>query len=143
MNDDLDFLFKLENDTSIWSVSNTKKAYTKKQISNYIKNSSQDISIAKQFRLVIDLKGKQIGCIDLYDYEMEQKKAGIGIVITKENRNKGFAKQALLLLIDYAWNYLNMKELYAYILPDNKASLNLFLNTGFVKQENTKFILKK
>ena len=123
---DLDFLFSLENDKSLWSVSGTTEPFSLTQLANYISHAKQDIAIAEQFRFVIDWQGKAIGCIDLYEYNFKKQNAGVGIVILKEYRRKGFAKQSLTLLIKYAWKKLDLKQLHTGILSDNKASLALF-----------------
>ena len=70
---DLDFLFDLENDKSIWPVTGTTVSFSKETLANYINNAQQDIAIAGQFRFVIDLKGKPIGCIDIFEYDRKKE----------------------------------------------------------------------
>ena len=140
---DLDFLFSLENDKSLWAVSGTTEPFSLVQLANYISHAKQDIAIAEQFRFVIDWQGKAIGCIDLYEYNFEKQNAGIGIVILKEYRRKGFAKQSLTLLIKYAWEKLHLKQLHTGIFSDNKASLALFQSVGFEMVRQNNFVLKR
>ena len=140
---DLDFLLDLENDREIWKVSGTTTPFTQAEIANYISHAKQDISIAEQYRFVIDFKDTPIGCIDLYDYNWQKQSAGVGIVVCKPYRRKGYAKQALLQLIDYAWKHLQLAQLHSKIMPENKASLALFLKVGFLQKGNTKFVLNR
>jgi len=140
---DLDFLFSLENDKSLWAVSGTTEPFSLVQLANYISHAKQDIAIAEQFRFVIDWQGKAIGCIDLYEYNFKKQKAGVGIVILKEYRRKGFAKQSLTLLIKYAWEKLHLKQLHTGIFSDNKASLALFQSVGFEMVRQNNFVLKR
>ena len=140
---DLDFLFSLENDKSLWAVSGTTEPFSFVQLANYISHAKQDIAIAEQFRFVIDWQGKAIGCIDLYEYNFKRQNAGVGIVILKEYRRKGFAKQSLALLIKYAWEKLHLKQLHTGIFSDNKASLALFQSVGFEKVRQNNFVLKR
>lgn len=140
---DLDFLFSLENDKSLWAVSGTTEPFSLVQLANYISHAKQDIAIAEQFRFVIDWQGKAIGCIDLYEYNFEKQNAGVGIVILKEYRRKGFAKQSLTLLIKYAWEKLHLKQLHTGIFSDNKASLALFQSVGFEMVRQNNFVLKR
>ena len=140
---DLDFLFSLENNKSLWAVSGTTESFSLVQLANYISHAKQDIAIAEQFRFVIDWQGKAIGCIDLYEYNFEKQNAGIGIVILKEYRRKGFAKQSLTLLIKYAWEKLHLKQLHTGIFSDNKASLALFQSVGFEMVRQNNFVLKR
>jgi len=140
---DLDFLFLLENDKSIWSVSGTTEPFSLSELSNYISHAKEDISIAQQFRFVIDWQGKAIGCIDLYEYNFKKQNAGVGIVILNEYRRKGFAKQSLISLINYAWGKLDLKQLHTGIFSDNKASLALFQSVGFKMKCQNNYILNR
>ena len=140
---DLDFLFSLENDKSLWAVSGTTEPFSLADLANYISHANQDIAIAEQFRFVIDWQGKAIGCIDLYEYNFKRQNAGVGIVILKEYRRKGFAKQSLILLIKYAWEKLHLKQLHTGIFSDNKASLALFQSVGFEMVRQNNYVLNR
>ena len=140
---DLDFLFSLENDKSLWAVSGTTEPFSLVQLANYISHAKEDIAIAEQFRFVIDWQGKAIGCIDLYEYNFKRQNAGVGIVILKQYRRKGFAKQSLTLLIKYAWEKLHLKQLHTGIFSDNKASLALFQSVGFEMVRQNNYVLKR
>ncbi|KQC28856.1 GNAT family N-acetyltransferase [Flagellimonas eckloniae] len=132
---DLDFLYELENDTSIWEISGTLKPYSKKVLSLYLENVHRDIYDVKQLRLCIcDMQDKCIGLIDLFDFDPKNRRAGIGIVISNsENRNKGLGAEAITLLSNYAFSTLDLHQLYANILSDNSASIHLFEKLGFEK----------
>lgn len=134
--EDLDFIYDIENDESVWEVSNTQTPYSKFLIRQYLKNAHQDIYEAKQLRLAICIKDNQkmIGLIDLFDFDPKNKRAGIGIVIRNEaDRSKGFGKESLGLLIDYAFVQLQLHQLFANVGAHNEASLNLFSTFGFQK----------
>jgi diamine N-acetyltransferase len=134
--DDLEFIYHIENDESIWEVSNTQTPYSKFLIRQYLENAHQDIYEAKQLRLAIcknDTK-TAIGLIDLFDFDPKNKRAGIGIVIQNEtDRSRGFGKEALSLLIDYAFTHLQLHQLFANIGSNNVASSTLFSTFGFQK----------
>jgi diamine N-acetyltransferase len=102
-------------------------------LEEYILNAHQDIYTAKQLRLMIAVNetGETAGCIDLFDFDPTNLRAGIGILICDEHRNKGYASEALEMLIDYAFNTLHLHQLYSSITYDNKASLKLFEKHNF------------
>jgi diamine N-acetyltransferase len=131
--EDLDFLYATENDTSFWEVSSTQVPYSKYVLEQYITNSHVDIFAAKQLRLLIaeNNADKPVGMIDLFDFNPQHKRAGIGILITKENQQKEYASEALDLLIEYCFSTLNLHQLYANITTDNKSSLALFKKFNF------------
>ncbi|MCD4697184.1 MAG: GNAT family N-acetyltransferase [Bacteroidales bacterium] len=133
---DVDLLYQWENDEEIWYLSNTLAPFSKFVLEQYVLNSSQDIFTARQLRLMIDkinAKGKiAIGSIDLFDFDPINKRAGIGILISKNERKKGHASEALQLLIDYCFDVLHLHQVYCNITSHNEISLQLFKKFNFV-----------
>ena len=130
---DLDFLYQLENNTNNWEISGTITPYSKAVLEFYLENAHRDIYDVKQLRLCIcDASKKLIGLIDLFDFDPKNKRAGLGIIISdNENRNKGFGGEAISLLCNYAFNTLDLHQIYANILEDNVNSITVFENSGF------------
>ena len=126
---DFDFLKRIENNTDNWQFGSERKGYSDKELSAYITNSKIDIKVAKQYRFVIDLNCAPIGFIDLFYYTANS--AGVGVIIAENYRNKGFAKQALHLLSDYAFTTINLFKLHCSIAKNNLASIKLFISCGF------------
>jgi diamine N-acetyltransferase len=131
--EDIELLYKWENDEEIWEVSNTVVPYSKFILALYIKNSDKDIYENKQLRLMIDSsEGTTIGTIELFDFDPYHSRAGIGIMIHNKNyRTDGNATSALDLIVDYCFEKLNLHQIYANIGKDNSASIKLFSNAGF------------
>lgn len=132
--DDLEFIYRLENNEEIWEVSNTQTPYSRFLIRQYLENAHQDIYEAKQLRLAICKNGsfEALGLIDLFDFDPVNQKAGVGIIIqSPEDRSKGIGTEALRLLINYAFHKLQLHQLYANIDLGNVASISLFTNFGF------------
>ncbi len=133
--EDLDFLYRIENDTIMWSLSNTLTPYSKFILKQYIENSHRDIFEARQQRFIITVQKtmKQIGAIDLFDFDPYNKRAGVGIVVERSEHGKGYALQALELLKRYCFVYLKLHQLYCNISESNDRSLSLFEKCGFEK----------
>ena len=136
---DVDIMMIYENDTEIWPVSGTLVPYSRFTLEQFYKNAIQDIYTSRQLRLAIELikethRGQTIGYVDLFDFEPQQRRAGVGILIgDSKERNKGYATEALLLLCKYSMEILNMHQLYCHIDNNNKISLRLFDKAGFLK----------
>jgi len=133
---DLEFVYEVENDETIWQVSNTQTPYSRFLIRQYLENAHQDIYEAKQLRLAIckDKDFPALGLIDLFDFDPKNNRAGVGILIRKmDDRNSGIGTEALGLLIQFAFRQLNLHQLYANIDIENVVSLSLFTNFGFEK----------
>lgn len=73
----------------------------------------------------------EVGCIDLFDFDQPNLKAGIGILIEKKYRRKGYASEALSLLIAYCFEILYLQELHCSITEGNEASIKLFRKHKF------------
>ncbi len=126
--EDLTFLFQIENNESFWEVSHTQTPFSKFILKQYLENAHLDIYEAKQLRLVIQENESKaaIGMIDLFDFNPQHKRAGIGILIHPDYQKNGYASNALQLLIDYCFTHLNLHQLYANITDNNYNSLQLF-----------------
>ena len=133
--EDLNLLFSTENDSDFWEVSNTQAPFSKFILKKYLANAQQDIYEARQLRLVImnTATNENLGLIDLFDFNPQHQRAGIGILILKEFQNMGFASESLKMITQYAFNHLNLHQVYANIPTDNKKSLVLFEKLNFVK----------
>lgn len=133
--EDLELLYEIENNPEIWEVSGTTSPYSKHILQQYLDNSHRDIYEMKQLRLCIeDMSGEPIGLIDLFDFDPRNRRAGIGIVIRESaHRNKGAGTEAVTLLCEYAFDSLELKQVYANVGVENEASIRLFEKLGFLK----------
>ncbi|MGY5350954.1 GNAT family N-acetyltransferase [Wenyingzhuangia sp. IMCC45533] len=132
--EDLDFLYKIENNESYWEVSDTQQPFSKYLLKQYIKNSHLDIYEAKQLRfIIVNLQDIAVGTIDLFDFNSQHARAGVGILIQENFRKMGYAKQALELMHQYAFSKLNLHQLFANIATDNIYSIRLFETLNYQK----------
>ena len=133
--EDLDFVYRIENDETIWEMSSTQAPYSKFLIKQYLENAHQDIYEAKQLRLVVcDKDHTAMGLIDLFDFNPTHRRAGVGVLIAEDkNRGKGMGKEPLSLICDYGKTHLHLHQLYANIVSDNTRSIKLFETLGFQK----------
>jgi len=132
--EDIDFLFKTENDSSFWEVSSTQTPFSRHLLEQYIANAHLDIYTAKQLRLMIveNDSNQRVGMIDLFDFSPQHRRAGVGIMIIKPAQQKGYASAALALLVSYCFSTLQLHQLFANITIDNQHSLALFEKQAFI-----------
>ena len=130
--EDLDVLYQLENNTTLWSWGCTMVPYSRHELRQYIL-SEKDIYETKQIRFVVELKreNKAVGMIDLYDFDPHHKRAAVSIIIDNQYQRKGLAGNALSLLCNYAFSFLKLHQLYAFISVKNESSKRLFIRSGF------------
>lgn len=131
---DLDFLYNLENDISVWHVGNTLTPYSKFVLEQYLENAALDIYTIKQLRLVIcNHNHESVGAIDLFDFDPLHRRAGVGIVVAAPHRGNGHAPEALQLLLSYCQNTLQLHQVFCTVTATNLASIHLFQKAGFEK----------
>lgn len=130
--EDLDVLYKIENDTSLWGVGVTNVPYSRYTLHEYIANTVGDIYTDKQVRLMIDNEeGQTIGVIDITDFDPRHRRAELGIVVQCKFRGMGYAKAAILEIINYAKEILHLHQLYLYVDVQNEVSMDVFKKCGF------------
>lgn len=130
--EDVGFLYELENQESLWEVSQTQIPFSKFLLQEYIQNAKQDIYEAKQFRYVISSFDNQLfGCIDLYGFDPKNKRACVGIAVLEKYQGQGIGQKALQNLMNHCEKYLDLYQLIAYIPEDNMISIKLFEKLGF------------
>ena len=131
---DVDKLLEWENNYQNWRVSSTMVPFSKEMMMRYIENA-QDIYTMKQIRFIITQADNlnAIGTVDLFDYDPKHQSAGIGVLIAEEFRGKGYAKEALTLIEEYALHAVGIRNLFCTILEDNDESQKLFDKKGYVQ----------
>jgi diamine N-acetyltransferase len=130
---DVDLLYKWENDPHIWHVSNTYIPFSKHFLISFINNSGNDLFADKQLRLmIVNSKINNVsGTLDFFEFDPMHRRAGIGILIDEKYRNRGYASEAVELAVRYAFTFLNMHQLFVHVTSDNPHSIKLFTKAGF------------
>lgn len=134
--EDADLLFKWENNSELWLMSNTLAPFSRHQIEQYVLMAQNDIYAMGQLRLMIDVISEiipfeTVGMIDLFEFDAQHRRAGVGIMIHEQWQRQGIASEALNLLCNYAYEALGLHQVYCNILATNTASIKLFTGAGF------------
>jgi len=130
---DLEMLYRWENDTALWTVSDTIAPYSREALWQYLQNNTGDLYAQRQLRLMITLTsdGSPVGTIDFLNFDPLNNRAELGLFITNEMRGRGLGRQALDLLTTYARDHIGLRQLYVYIAVDNEVCLKLFDSYGY------------
>ena len=133
--EDLDIMYEMENDPSMWDISSFTVPYSRFVLKQYIEGSQSDMFADKQLRLMIMRRNdnRALGTVDITDFVPLHSRGAVGIAVHRNYRQEGYAADALKLLCEYAFNFLFVKQLYAHITIDNEASLRLFTSCGFTQ----------
>jgi len=131
--EDLDFIYQIENDETVWEISQTITPYSRFLIKEYLENAHKDIFEVKQQRFVIcTFKDEPVGLIDVFDFDVKNKRAGVGVLIYgEENIGKGYGTDALKMVVNYCFKHLDLHQIYCNISEDNLPSKKLFESKNF------------
>ena len=90
-------------------------------------NSSQEAS----FVIVTIKDNKMIGTVSLENINHINRCATLGIFIgNKEFRSKGYGTEAIRLILDYGFNYLNLNNIKLDLMEFNQRALNCYKKCG-------------
>ena len=133
--DDYRISVKWRNDDEIWSMLGGRKyfvssAYEKKWVEDVV-YSGKDLKLA----ICLQENNLYIGNVYLTDIDHVNRSAESHILIgNKECWGKGFASEAIELLLDYAFNELGLHRVKALVLESNKGSIKMHKKCGYIEE---------
>lgn len=128
---DLPYLYRWENDASVWADGSNHNPLSQQDLRDYIASTTGDIYRDGQLRLIIEEEGATLGCIDLFDFDPRNRRAAIGMYIAPEFRGKGVGRSALEQLETYVFGFLKLRILYAVIATTNIPCSALYRSAGY------------
>ena len=134
--EDLDWLYKVENDDALWSYGSSNVPYSTFALKQYIASCHNDLYADGQLRLVAEdsVSHTVIGCVDLVDFTPRHMRAEIGIFLFPQFQGKGYACEIIQMICDYARNFMFMHLIYAIVAEENLRARKLFEKCGFENQ---------
>ena len=79
--EDLDLLYRIENDVNLWNVGITNVPYSRYALHDYIANASGDIYTDHQVRMIIEnAKHEVVGIVDIVNFDPGNRRAEIGLL---------------------------------------------------------------
>lgn len=83
--EDMDIMYEMENDPSMWDISNFTVPYSRYVLRQYIEGSQCDVFADKQLRLMIVSKSDHdiLGTIDITDFVPLHSRGEVGIAVHK------------------------------------------------------------
>lgn len=85
-----------------------------------------------QFAIVRLEDDKLIGNCSIHEIDQLRQCAEVGLFIgDEENRNKGYGKEVLNLLLNYGFDYLNLNNIMLKVFSFNERAINCYKKVGF------------
>jgi UDP-4-amino-4,6-dideoxy-N-acetyl-beta-L-altrosamine N-acetyltransferase len=85
--------------------------------------------------IVIKEEDKLIGNIGMHRISIPHRQAGLGIFIgNKDQWSKGYGTEALNLMLDYAFNQINLHRVYLSVMSFNARAIRAYEKVGFKRE---------
>jgi ribosomal-protein-alanine N-acetyltransferase len=106
------------------------------QAARFLENIQAGFRSGSALQLGIERKSDQVlvGICNLHNFHMPSRRAEIGYALGRPYWGQGYMQEALLILIEYAFDHLGLNRLEADIDPRNTASERTLLRLGFLKE---------
>lgn len=130
-------IFFLRSDKDVMRYIDREPAKTIKDAEDLITRILTDIDKNEAVMWAIALKEepeKLIGTICIWKFQKEHFRGETGYILHPQHWRKGIMKEALIKVLDFGFNALNLHSVEAHISPDNIASATLLERTGFVRE---------
>lgn len=90
---------------------------------------------ARRYDCIILAEGEPVGLIGLLAIDHINSKAEFYVSMGEKcYKRRGVASQATKLILDYAFQYLNLNKVYLNVDADNLAAIALYEKCGFLKE---------
>lgn len=94
------------------------------------------------YLLVLTNEGQSVGEISFHRLHRQSMTAELNLKIAHKERRKGYAKEAMLLFLDYFFNSLKGRVLVDDVALDNKAGQQALLSFGFEYDPKVKDVFR-
>lgn len=133
----LNDVYEYSSDASVsefllWSIHESKE-YTREYL-KYIKHLYKKCNFF-DWAIIIKTENKMIGTCGFSEIDIKNNRAFVGYVLNSKYWNRGIATEALRLVIDFAFENLNLSEIHAKFMSDNFKSKKTLEKCGFIFDE--------
>jgi UDP-2,4-diacetamido-2,4,6-trideoxy-beta-L-altropyranose hydrolase len=129
---DCNLIWKWANDPLVRQASLSSTVITRDQHQAWFANVIQDL---QTYFYIALYENTPIGQIR-FDLE-EQKIAVVSVSLASEYRGYGLGSPIIQLGVETLFKESKVETIYAYIKPENKASVKVFMKSGFRRQRET------
>lgn len=84
--------------------------------------------------MVVEADGALVGRATLFRFDALARSCEIGVAFAPEHRGKGYGREALRLLVDFAFRHRNVHRVQLSTLATNEPALRCYRAAGFVEE---------
>jgi ribosomal-protein-alanine N-acetyltransferase len=131
---DIDDVFEMRKDPRMHEYTDSKADETTEETKMYINKMNKGIDDNKWIIWAMEHKQskKVIGSICIWNINIEEGRGELGYGIIPDYQGKGLMKEALLSVMEYGFNIMNLRALDAYTEQSNIKSNKLLESCNFI-----------
>ena len=125
---DLQYLHNLNNEYSIMSYWFEEPYQSLSELESLYQKHILDES---EIRFVIEEDQQSIGVVELLEINFIHRTCEVLIIVDPQFANRGYAKKAFKMAVDYAFLVLNMHKVYLYVDVNNEKAVHIYKSNNF------------
>ncbi|MBY6178541.1 GNAT family N-acetyltransferase [Staphylococcaceae bacterium DP2N0-1] len=125
---DLQYLHNLNNEYSIMSYWFEEPYQSLSELESLYQKHILDES---ERRFVIEEVQQSIGVVELLEINFIHRTCEVLIIVDPQFANRGYAKKAFKMAVDYAFLVLNMHKVYLYVDVSNEKVVHIYKSNNF------------
>lgn len=134
---DIEELYEIYSNENIFRLRPGKVKKNKTSVQNMIGHFQRDFNKKKMIFLGIylnDTVKKLIGIAEIFDLNKKVNSITIGYTIHEKFWGKGYATEAVRLVIDFLFRKIGINRIQAFVMTENIKSKNVLLRNHFQKE---------
>lgn len=131
--EDVNYLWKWINDPDINKYLRfPNRLFSKKDEMEWIEDLRKHEQNQKVFIIRSNEDNLPVGNIGLQNIDTYNMHAELGYLLQKQSWGKGYATEAVSLMLQYGFNVLNLRKIYAFVKDGNIGSVKVLQKNGFI-----------
>jgi RimJ/RimL family protein N-acetyltransferase len=127
---DYPHILRWQNDPVVFRWMDYSRPFSMRDI-----EESEERATREGHPFVIEAEGRPIGRIGLNNFRPRDGMASLYVFIgDREAWGKGFGRDALMAILHYGFDSLNLRQLELWTLADNDRAIRMYKGSGFVEE---------
>jgi len=133
--DDVGFLQSLWDDAETWVLAQARPYVPESQARKARRlEAAGDEADPRNMWLIVEAGDRAVGITGLSEIDLHNRRAQVAVTLLPEARGKGYGRDALAVLCDYAFRLRGLHRLDAETLATNVAMQRIAESLGFVRE---------
>ncbi len=134
LEEDVEYLLRWINDPEINKFLRfPNRIFFRKDEEEWLENIRKNQESLKIFIIREKTSSRPLGTIGLHNVDKYNGHAELGYLLQRESWGKGHMTEAVSLVLNYGFQVLNLRKIYAYVKDGNIGSIKVLKKNGFTE----------